>query len=61
MVNTIPPLKIRRTNLGVAPAQKAVIFSSLNMRAAQWKVFLYSVFASIDCILVLMVSSGMVT
>lgn len=51
MVNTIPPLKIRRAKRGTAPDQKVRTPSSLNIRAAQTKLFLYSARASIDCIL----------
>jgi len=51
IVNTIPPLKISRANLGTAPDQKVRIPSSLKILAAQTKLFLYSFRASIDCIL----------
>lgn len=61
MVKTMPPLRMSLASLGVAPAQKAVNFSSLKMRAAQLKEFLYSLEASMDCMRVLTVSSGMVT
>lgn len=60
IVNTMPPLSINRPNLGRAPAQNVLIPSSLNMRDAQTKLFLYSLLASSDCIRVLMVSMGMV-
>lgn len=60
MVKTMPPLKISLPSLGTAPDQKVRTPSSLKIRAAQLKLFLYSCFASIDCIRVLMVSSGMV-
>lgn len=49
--NTIPPLAINLTNLGTAPDQKAKTPSSLNILPAHTKVFLYSVLASMDCIL----------
>lgn len=60
MVNTMPPLKIKRPSLGTAPDQSVRNPSSLTIRAAQLKLFLYCL-ASIDCILVLTVSRGMVT
>ena len=52
IVNTIPPLRTSRTNLGNAPDQKVRTPSSLKIRAAQTKLFLYSRLASIDCILI---------
>lgn len=51
MVNTIPPLSTSRANRGTAPDQNVRKPSSLNILAAQWKLFLYSCLASIDCIL----------
>ena len=51
IVNTIPPLMISRANLGSAPDQKVKTPSCLKIRAAQAKLFLYSLRASIDCIL----------
>ena len=51
MVNTIPPLSDKRTNLGRAPDQKAKMLSSFIIRAAQLNVFLYSPLAVIDCML----------
>ena len=51
MVNTIPPLSTSLASLGRAPDQKVKIPSSLKMRAAQTRLFLYSLRASIDCIL----------
>ena len=61
IVNTMPPLNISRPSRGRAPDQKVNTPSSRNIRAAQAKLLRYSFFASIDCILVLIVSSGMVT
>jgi hypothetical protein len=61
MVKTMPPLRMRRPSRGTAPDQSVRKPSSLTTRAAQWKLFLYSVLASMDCILVLTVSKGMVT
>jgi len=60
MVNTMPPLNIRRASRGTAPDQNVKKPSSLKMREAQLKLFRYRCFDSIDCILVLTVSSGMV-
>jgi hypothetical protein len=51
MVNTIPPLRIKRPNRGSAPDQKVSTPSSLKILAAHWKLFLYRLRASIDCIL----------
>ena len=51
MVNTIPPLRMRRPSLGTAPDQNVKMPSSLKILAAQAKLFLYKVRASIDCIL----------
>lgn len=51
IVKTMPPLKDSRTSRGTAPDQKARMLSSLNMRAAQLKLFLYCDRASIDCML----------
>ena len=59
-MNTIPPLKISLPSRGNAPDQKVRMPSSLKMRAAQFKLLLYSDLASIDCILVLTVSRGIV-
>ena len=53
MVNTMPPLSTNRASRGTAPDQKVRTPSSLNIRAAQTKLFLYSLLASIDCILIL--------
>jgi hypothetical protein len=61
MVNTIPPLNISLASRGTAPDQNVRIPSSLNILAAQTKLFRYSFLDSIDCILVLTVSSGIVT
>lgn len=52
MVNTIPPLSTSRASRGTAPDQNVRIPSSLNIREAQTKLFLYSLLASIDCILI---------
>jgi hypothetical protein len=60
IVNTIPPLSISRPNLGRAPDQNVLIPSSLNIRDAHTKLFLYSFLASSDCMRVLTVSMGMV-
>lgn len=60
MVKTMPPLNINRANRGTAPDQKVRSPSSFQILAMQWKLFLYSAFAWIDCILVLTVSRGMV-
>jgi hypothetical protein len=51
MVKTIPPLRIRRPKRGTAPDQKVSTPSSLKILAAHWKLFLYRLRASIDCIL----------
>lgn len=51
IVNTIPPLSISRAKRGTAPDQNVIIPSSLNILAAQTKLFLYSFGASIDCML----------
>ena len=51
MVNTIPPLSISRARRGTAPDQNVKIPSCLKIFAAQTKLFLYSLRASIDCIL----------
>ena len=51
MVKTIPPLSIKRASRGKAPDQKVKIPSSLKIFAAHTKLFLYSLLASIDCIL----------
>ena len=51
MVNTIPPLSTSRANLGSAPDQNVKIPSSLKMRVAHTKLFLYSFRASMDCML----------
>lgn len=61
MVKTMPPLSISLASRGTAPDQNVKIPSSLKIRAAQLKLFLYSCDASIDCIRVLTVSSGIVT
>lgn len=51
IVKTIPPLIISLASRGTAPDQKVRSPSSLKIRAAQEKLFLYSFLASIDCIL----------
>lgn len=51
IVNTIPPLSISRAKRGTAPDQNVIMPSSLNILAAQTKLFLYSLLASIDCML----------
>ena len=51
MVKTIPPLIISLASRGTAPDQNVRIPSSLKIRAAQEKLFLYSFLASIDCML----------
>lgn len=51
IVNTMPPLMISLPSRGTAPDQKVKIPSSLNIRTAHMKLFLYSFLASIDCIL----------
>lgn len=51
MVNTMPPLNTSRTSLGKAPDQKVKMPSSLKMRVAHTKLFLYSFRASMDCML----------
>ena len=51
IVNTIPPLSINLAKRGTAPDQKVKSPSSRNILAAQLKLFLYSLRASIDCIL----------
>ena len=51
MVKTIPPLMISLASRGTAPDQNVRIPSSLKIRAAQEKLFLYSFLASIDCML----------
>lgn len=60
IVKTIPPLRISRPSLGSAPDQKVKIPSFLKILATQSRLFLYALRASIDCILVLTVSMGMV-
>lgn len=60
IVKTIPPLRESRASLGSAPDQKARTLSSLKILIAQWKLFLYSCFASMDCMRVFTVSSGIV-
>ena len=60
IVNTIPPLKMSLPKRGKAPDQKVRMPSSLKIRAAQLRLLLYSCLASIDCILVLIVSRGIV-
>ena len=51
IVNTMPPLNTNLTSLGTAPDQNVKMPSFLNIFAAQTKLFLYSLLASIDCIL----------
>ena len=51
IVKTIPPLNINRANRGTAPDQNVKMPSSLKILTAQEKLFLYSLLASIDCIL----------
>ena len=51
IVKTIPPLNINRASRGTAPDQNVKTPSSLKILAAQEKLFLYSLLASIDCIL----------
>lgn len=51
IVKTIPPLIISLASRGTAPDQNVKIPSSLKIRAAQEKLFLYSFLASIDCML----------
>ena len=51
IVKTIPPLIISLASRGTAPDQNVRIPSSLKIRAAQEKLFLYSFLASIDCML----------
>lgn len=53
IVNTIPPLKISLASLGTAPDQNVIMPSSLKIFAAQSKLFLYRLRASIDCMLFL--------
>jgi hypothetical protein len=60
IVNTIPPLRIKRPNLGTAPDQNVNNPSFLKILATQSKLFLYELRASIDCMRVLTVSIGMV-
>lgn len=50
-MNTMPPLKTSLASRGTAPDQNVKMPSSLNIRVAQAKLFLYSFLASMDCIL----------
>lgn len=60
IVKTIPPLRTSLASLGRAPDQNVNMPSSLKIRAAQLKLFRYSLLDSIDCIRVLIVSIGIV-
>ena len=51
IVKTIPPLRINLASRGTAPDQKVKTPSSLNILAAQAKLLLYSLRASMDCML----------
>jgi hypothetical protein len=60
IVNTMPPLNVNLPSRGNAPDQNVSTPSFLQIIAAQWKLFLYTLLASKDCILVFTVSNGIV-
>ena len=61
IVNTIPPLSINLTNLGNAPDHSVNTPSFRTSWLPQSQLLLYSCFASILCMRVLIVSTGCVT